>query len=100
MSKLGDDIIQGLSEALAHARGKDVPGMVIHHVDIDAPDLKAIRERLNLSQEKMAPLLGVSLSGYRKWEQGKRTISGPAKTLITIMEKEPEAVVRALLQAS
>jgi putative transcriptional regulator len=44
----------------------------------------------------MAPLMGMSLSGYRKWEQGTRSISGPAATLLRIIDKEPEAVRRAL----
>ena len=40
--------------------------------------------------------MGMSHSGYRRWEQGERNISGPAATLLRIMEKEPEAVRRAL----
>ena len=45
----------------------------------------------------MALLMGISLSGYRKWEQGTRRISGPAATLLRVLEREPEAVKRALL---
>ena len=44
----------------------------------------------------MAPLMGMSLSGYRKWEQGVRQVSGPAATLLRVIQKEPEAVRRAL----
>ena len=49
-----------------------------------------------LTQAQMAALMGMSLSGYRKWEQGTRRASGPAATLLHIIEKEPEAVQRAL----
>ena len=45
----------------------------------------------------MAPLVGMSLSGYRKWEQGARRVSGPAATLLQVIRKEPDAVRRALL---
>lgn len=45
----------------------------------------------------MAPLMGMSLSGYRKWEQGARGVSGPAATLLRVIEKEPEALKRALV---
>jgi putative transcriptional regulator len=38
----------------------------------------------------------MSLSGYRKWEQGARSISGPAAALLKVIEKEPAAVKRAL----
>ena len=44
----------------------------------------------------MAPLMGMSLSGYRKWEQGSRTLGGPAAGLLCPIQKEPEAVKRAL----
>lgn len=44
----------------------------------------------------MAPLMGMSLSGYRKWEQGQRRVSGPAATLLRVIEKEPAAVQRTL----
>jgi putative transcriptional regulator len=40
--------------------------------------------------------MGMSLSGYRKWEQGARRVSGPAATLLRVIQKEPEAVRRAL----
>jgi putative transcriptional regulator len=97
MSKLGDDILQGLKEALAHAEGKDVPGMRVHHIDLEKIDARAIRRKLKLTQDKMAAYLGTSVSGYRKWEQGQRRPSGAARTLLQVMEKEPEAVLRALV---
>jgi putative transcriptional regulator len=96
MTKIGKDIIEGLRQALAHAQGEDVPGMRIHHVDVAKVDTKAVRKKLRLTQEQMALALGTSPSGYRKWEQGQRQPSGAARTLLRIMEKEPEAVLRAL----
>ena len=43
--------------------------------------------------------MGVSLSGYPKWEQGTRRVSGPAATLLRVIQREPETVKRALLSA-
>ena len=51
---------------------------------------------LSLTQEQMALLLGTSVSGYRKWEQRVRQPSGAARTLLRVMEREPDAVLRAL----
>ena len=99
MSKVGKQIIEGLEEALANARGKDVPGLVIHHIDVGTVDAKSVRKKLHLTQEQMAAFLGTSTSGYRKWEQGDRLPSGAARTLLKVMEKEPEAVLRALTDA-
>ena len=90
MSTFGDDLIRSLSEAVAHAKGE---GPAVVHTPV-AP--REVRERAHLTQVQMAPLMGMSLSGYRKWEQGTRGISGPAANLLRIIEKEPEAVKRAL----
>ena len=59
-------------------------------------DPRAIRAQAKLTQAQMAPLMGMSLSGYRKWEQGQRRVSGPAAALLQVIAKEPEAVRRAL----
>lgn len=96
MTKFGADLIQAMSEALAHAQGKDVPGVRMSTVDIGTVDAKAVRKQLDLTQDEMAIVLGTSPSGYKKWEQGTRQPSGAARTLLRIMEKEPEAVLRAL----
>lgn len=93
MSTLGDDLIQSLNEALAHAKGK---GPAIVHAPVTP---RKVRKQAKLTQAQMAPLMGMSLSGYRKWEQGTRQVSGPAATLLRIIEKEPEAVRRALLSS-
>ncbi len=90
MSTLGKDLIQSLGEALAHVKGE---GPAIVHVPLDP---REVRKRAKLTQAEMAPLMGMSLSGYRKWEQGRRTISGPAATLLRVIAKEPEAIKRAL----
>ena len=87
----GDDLIHALNEALAHAKGER-PTIVYTPV---TP--REVREQAHLTQAQMAPLMGMSLSGYRKWEQGTRRVSGPAATLLRVIEKEPEAVKRALL---
>lgn len=98
MSKFGKGLIAAMGEALAHAEGATT-GVVEHRVDLEAVDAKSIRKSLQLTQEQMAQMLGTSTSGYRKWEQGERQPSGAARTLLRVMEKEPEAVLRALAAA-
>ncbi|MFZ1773544.1 MAG: helix-turn-helix domain-containing protein [Rhizobiaceae bacterium] len=91
MSKFGEELIQSMNEALAHAKGE---GPAIVHAPI-VP--REVRQKARLTQVQLAQLLGMSVSGYRKWEQGQRRVSGPAATLLRLIEKEPEAVKRALL---
>lgn len=90
MTGFGDDLMQSLGEAIAHAKGE---GRAVVHPPIDP---REVRKHARLMQMQMAPIMGMSLSGYRKWEQGKRAVSGPAATLLRLIEKEPDAVKRAL----
>ena len=95
MSKIGDDIILGMQQALAHARGEN-DGVVVHEVNLESLNIKGIRKTLKLTQDELAFMMGVSTSGLRKWEQGQRHPRGAARTLLRIMEREPEAVLRAV----
>ena len=91
MSTFGEDLIQSLNEALAHAKSE---GPAIVHTPISP---REVRMRAELTQAEMAVLMGMSLSGYRKWEQGRRRVSGPAAMLLRIIKHDPDAVRRALL---
>jgi len=95
-TQFGTDLIGAMAEAAAHAEGKDVAGIRVSTVDLGTVDAKAVRRKLHLTQDEMATMLGTSSSGYKKWEQGQRQPSGAARTLLRIMEREPEAVLRAL----
>ena len=66
MSTFGEDLIQSLNVVLAHAKGK---GPAIVHAPVNP---REVRKLAKLTQVQMAPLMGMSLSGYRKWEQGTR----------------------------
>jgi len=59
-------------------------------------DIKAIREQLEMSQPEFALLIGVSVATLRNWEQGRRTPEGPARALLKVAAKNPQAVAEAL----
>ncbi len=59
-------------------------------------DVRKIRTRLGLSQEAFAETYGFALSAARDWEQGRRRPERSARILLKIVEREPEAVTRAL----
>ena len=63
---------------------------------IEDPDPKAIRERLGLSQSRFASIIGVSVRTLQNWEQGCREPEGPAKALLRVVDREPQAVLHAL----
>lgn len=64
--------------------------------EITPPNIKATRKKLNLSQSEFAMMIGVSISTLQNWEQGRREPDGPAKALLKIASKNPEAVMDAL----
>jgi len=61
-----------------------------------AEQMRALRGRLGLSQAKFAHRFGFTVDTVQQYEQGRRTPSGPASTLLRVIEAEPEAVIRAL----
>jgi putative transcriptional regulator len=63
---------------------------------LEDPDPKAIRERLGLSQSRFASIIGVSVRTLQNWEQGRREPEGPAKALLRVVDREPQAVLHAL----
>ncbi len=63
---------------------------------IDPPSIKAIREKLHVSQREFALMIGVSKSTLQNWEQGRRVPVGPAQALLKVADKDPKAVLEAL----
>lgn len=63
-------------------------------------DVRNIREKLKLSQSEFADRFGFTAAAIRQWEQGRRQPNGPARILLTIIDREPNAVRRALQTAS
>ena len=61
-------------------------------VDKSNIDVKAIRETYNLTQPAFATLLGISVKTLRNWEQGRRTTEGPARVLLQVAAKHPDAI--------
>jgi putative transcriptional regulator len=59
-------------------------------------DVKAIRNRLGMTQAKFSNTFGFSLDAIKHWEGGRRTPEAPARTLLTVIDKNPAAVLTAL----
>ena len=60
------------------------------------PDVRALRDRLGLSQEAFAKRFHLSLRTLQEWEHERRVPDGPARVLLQVIERDPEAVDRAL----
>jgi len=56
-------------------------------------EVKKIREQYGLSQDKFAILMGISTATLRNWEQGRRKPEGPARVLLQVAAKHPNALL-------
>ena len=59
-------------------------------------EVRALRARLGMSQAQFARAFGIGIDILQQYEQGRRRPSGPAATLLRVIAREPEAVMRAL----
>jgi len=59
-------------------------------------DVRVLRTRLGLSQEAFAARFGFTVDAIRQYESRRRTPTGPARTLLRVIAREPDAVTRAL----
>lgn len=59
-------------------------------------DIAATQRRLSLSQTEFAAWFGISPGTLRNWEQGRRVPEGPARVLLRVIERDPDAVRRAI----
>lgn len=94
-----EKIKAGLNEAKAYLDGSGDKSRYVIHVP-SRVNVRKIRARLGLSQESFAQTYGLALSAVRDWEQGRRQPDRSARILLKVVEKEPEAVMRALAKSA
>ena len=60
------------------------------------PNVRAIRTRLQMTQEAFARAIGVPVATVRNWEQSRTGMDPAVRSLLLVVEREPEAALRAL----
>jgi putative transcriptional regulator len=88
-----NELLESVQEMDGIVKGKTKPSRSFDYPD---PEVKTIRERLGVSQEKFATIIGVSKRTVENWEQGRRHPTGAARSLLRIVEADPEHAIRAL----
>jgi putative transcriptional regulator len=58
--------------------------------------VRQVRSRCGLTQAAFAEKIEVPLETVRNWEQGKRSPRGPARALLKLIDRAPEAAFAAL----
>ena len=95
MTKAGQRLIQAAKEALAIARGEADPSTYRVHLPSEI-DVKAIRKRKRMTQTEFAARYQLNVARLRDWEQGRSRPDRDARAYLRVIEREPEAVERAL----
>ena len=98
-SAAGRRLIASARQALAWAKGENVPGVRVTVVKVTRTpviDVRILRKKLGLSQSQFAERFGFTPATLRNWEQGRREPTGPAQALLRAIHNDPENVIRAL----
>ena len=92
-----EQMMDGLNDVEAFLAGKQegFKAHVPHDVDV-----KAIRNRLGMTQARFSDTFGLSLDAIKHWEGGRRIPETSARTLLTVIDRNPAAVLTALKPAA
>jgi putative transcriptional regulator len=92
-----EQMMDGLNDVESFLAGeqKGFKAYVPHQVDV-----KAIRNKLGMTQVRFSNIFGFSLDAIKHWEGGRRTPEAPARTLLTVIDRNPTAVLTALKPAA
>jgi len=93
MSKLGKELIEGMREAVAHAKGEATGA---RERTIELPDVRAIREDLHMSQSEFAEAYRIPLATLQGWEQGRRAPDATASAYLNVIARLPREARAAL----
>jgi putative transcriptional regulator len=87
--ELFDQLLASVREGSMILRGESPPS---RSFAIDGPSVRQLRAQFQLSQSEFAGLLGISVATLRNWEQGRRVPEGPARVLLQVAARHPEAI--------
>ena len=97
MGKAYTEISAGLEDAISHAKGKKAKAKAKEH-RLEPIDVRSIREKTGMSQQKFCATFGISIGTLRHWEQGLRSPRGTARVLLKVVDHNPKAVIKAIEQ--
>jgi putative transcriptional regulator len=64
------------------------------------PKVKVMRRALGLTQEEFSARFRIPLGTLRDWEQGKAEPDQAARAYLTVIARNPEAVIEAMAAAA
>ncbi|WP_375461489.1 helix-turn-helix domain-containing protein [uncultured Enterovirga sp.] len=100
-SRIGMDVEEALTELGAHIRGEGSAATYIAEPDGLTPErVQAIRRKVAKSTKDFERVFGISARTIEAYEQGRRRPDAAVRALLRVIDREPEAVRRALDSAA
>jgi putative transcriptional regulator len=93
MTAMFKNLMKGLDEVEAFLAGEAAGYKVTLPARVD---VKGIRKRLKMTQARFSDTFGFSLDAVKHWEGGRRTPESAARAFLTVIDKNPAAVLAAL----
>lgn len=93
MTAMFEDMMTGLNEVDAFLAGQTAGYKVRVPAEVD---VKTIRQRLHMTQARFSDTFGFSLDAVKHWEGGRRTPEASARAFLTVIARDPHAVIKAL----
>jgi putative transcriptional regulator len=87
--KAFEKIARGLNEAIEFARGDLKPVRLYVPAELD---VKAIRTKLELSQDDFSATFGFTVNQIRDWEQQRSRPLGGVRAYLMMIDSDPDAV--------
>jgi putative transcriptional regulator len=91
-----EKIARGLNEAIEFARGELKPVRLYIPAELD---VKAIRMKVDLSQDDFSAVFGFTVNQIRDWEQQRSRPLGALRAYLMMIDSDPDAV-RTILQSA
>jgi len=88
--ELFQELLESVRQGAAIMKGTRKPSRSFQFPETE---VRALRVRFGLSQDKFANLVGISVGTLRNWEQGRRKPEGPARVLLKVASRHPEALL-------
>ena len=85
--KLFQELLESVKQGAEITKGTMTPSRIFQFPETE---VRLLRERFGLSQDKFATLVGISVGTLRNWEQGRRKPEGPARVLLNLASEHPE----------
>jgi putative transcriptional regulator len=99
-SRVGADLVEAFEEMAAYLRGEVEAESYEVHNDVLTPErVQAIRRKVAVSTKEFERQFRISARTMEAYEQGRRRPDAAMQTLLRVIEREPDAVRRALAAA-